>query len=67
MELNSALRHGTERGPEREAPAEVTALGGWGCGGGGCELRGRGPFSCLPSKGNLLRTSAEHFLHFLGR
>lgn len=26
MELNSALRNEREQGPEREAPAEVTAL-----------------------------------------
>ena len=67
MELNSALRNGREQGPEREAPAEVTALDSQGCGDGACELWDRDAFSFSPFKGNLLRITAEHFLHFLGR
>lgn len=67
MELNSTLRNGREQEPEREASAEVTALDSQGWGDSACELWDRDPFSFLPSKGNLLRISAEYFFHFLGR
>lgn len=66
-ELNPALRTGTERGPEREAPAEVTALDSRRCGDSACELWDGDPFPSLPPRGNLVRTSAEHCLHLLGR
>lgn len=66
MELNSALRNEREHEPEREGPAEVTALDNQGME-TACELRDRDTFSFSPSKGNLSRMSAEHFHHFLCR
>lgn len=65
-ELNSALRNEGEHGPEREAPAEVTALDSQGMK-TVCEPWNRDTFSFSSSKGNLSRISAEHFHHFLCR